>query len=51
MLAGVQEVLTDVIVGDAGVVLSPPPPPPQPATHKGPNKERAKRDLQVIDAS
>jgi hypothetical protein len=30
-LVGVQETLTDVIVGDTGGVLQPPPPPPQPA--------------------
>jgi len=29
MLVGVQETLTEVMVGDTGGVLPPPPPPPQ----------------------
>jgi hypothetical protein len=51
MLVGLQETLTDVIVGDAVVVLPPPLLPPQPATHNEPRRERASRVLHVIHAS
>jgi hypothetical protein len=52
MLAGVQETLTEVIVGDAVVVLPPPPLlPPQPVTHNELRRERASKVLHVIHAS
>jgi hypothetical protein len=51
MLAGVQDALTDVMVGDAGGVFPPPPLPPQPTTHNDPRKDMANKDLQVIRAS
>ena len=50
MLAGMHEAPTDVIVGDACVLL-PTPLPPHPATHKRPTKERPKRNLHRVDSS
>jgi hypothetical protein len=44
---GVQETLTEVMVGEAGVVL----PPPQPAIYNKPRKERANKALHFIHVS
>jgi hypothetical protein len=46
-LVGVQETLTEVMVGEAGVVL----PPPQPAIYNKPRKERANKALHFIHVS
>jgi hypothetical protein len=52
MFAGVQETLTDVMVGEIGGALPPLPPlPPQPATHNDPRNVRATKILHVIVAS
>jgi|ERR1019366_899119 hypothetical protein len=48
MLAGVQETLTDVMVGDAGGVL---PLPPHPAIYNAPRNERVNKLLHVMRAS
>jgi hypothetical protein len=51
MLAGVQDALTEVMVGDTCKVLLPPPPPPQPAEHSDPRRERVSKILRIVRAS
>jgi hypothetical protein len=46
-LVGLQEALTEVMVGETGGVL--PPPPPQPATHNEPSTYRANTVLRPIN--
>ena len=52
MPVGVQETLTDEMVGDAGeVLLSPLLPLLQPAKHNNPRNDRARKVLHIIRAS
>ena len=47
MLAGLQEALTEVMVGGLGGGVLPPP-PPQPAAHRTPMRNRARGVLGLV---
>ena len=47
MLAGLQEALTEVMVGGLGRGVLPPP-PPQPAVHRPPKRNRTRAVLDLV---